>query len=97
MATTKSRFYWGVMVGGVLGFLLGTYLSTEQGKEQLDSFKARTVELTGDTEEIKQRAADAAVTVTSAVGDALQEGISAARRRRQELARRAAPVGGEDA
>lgn len=99
MADARGRFFWGIVVGGVVGYLLGTYLSTEQGRQQLDTLKARTVELTGDTDQIRQRATAAATTVTAAVGDALQEGISAARQKRQELGAQTAsgPAGAEDA
>jgi gas vesicle protein len=108
MADAKGRFYWGVLVGGAIGFLLGTYLSTDEGRRRLDTLKARTVELTGDPEDIRRRASAAATTVGAAVGDALQEGISAARQRRQQLGTRmttgvepvtgaTAPAGSEDA
>jgi gas vesicle protein len=98
MAERNGGFYWGLVVGGVIGFVVGTYLSTDEGRERLDALKSRTIELTGDPEELRQRAMEAATTVRGAVGDAIQEGITAARQRRQELAemaeqaRRVAPT-----
>jgi gas vesicle protein len=92
MAERNGGFYWGLLVGGAIGCAVGIYLSTESGRERLDSLKARTIELTGDPEDLKQRAVRAATTVRSAVGDAIQEGVGAARERRRELAE---PVGRE--
>jgi hypothetical protein len=82
-------FVWGLLVGGAGGFLLARYLSTEAGREHLDTLRSRTVELTGDPEQLRQRAAAAASTVRGAVSDAIQEGMYAARQRREEVTARA--------
>jgi gas vesicle protein len=85
MANTKAgSFFWGVVLGGAAGFAIGNYLSTEAGKQSLDTLRSRTVELTGDPEDLRKRATSAANTVRGAVTDALQEGIGAAKQRRRD-------------
>ena len=95
MAEEKSRgggFGWGVVLGGVAGFIAGAYLASGPGREQVDTLRTRTIELTGRGDELRSRARDATSRARSAVNDpdhpigrAINEGIQAARRRRQEL------------
>lgn len=87
-----NRFFWGLVIGGALGYLLARYLSTEDGQRQFEALKARTVELTAENSELRQRAASAAVTVRDAVQGAIQEGVSAARERRQQLTQTASQL-----
>jgi gas vesicle protein len=93
MGSQKSdNFVWGLLAGGAIGFAIASYLSTDAGKERLETLRSRTVELTGDPEQLRQRAVSTASTMKSAVGDAIQEGIGAARQRGEELASKAAQV-----
>lgn len=83
-------------MGGLLGLVAGAYLASGPGREQVDSLRTRTIELTGGGDELRARARTAAERARTAVSDpehpmrkAINEGISAARRRRQELEREA--------
>ena len=89
----RSGFFRGLLIGGVAGFALSRYLATDEGRQRLDTIRSRTIELTGDPEQLRQRAVTAATTVGGAVSEAVLEGISAARQRRQELAQ-ARKIGG---
>jgi gas vesicle protein len=91
-AEDGGGFGWGLVLGGMLGFIAGAYLASGPGREQVDSLRAKTIELTGRSEELKQRARTAASRATGAmsdpshpVGRAIQDGFTAARRRRAEL------------
>lgn len=84
-------FGWGFIIGGLVGFVAGAYLASGPGREQVDSLRMRTIELTSSGE-LGTRARQAAEAARSAVSDpehpvgkAMREGIAAARRRRQEL------------
>ena len=79
-------------IGGVIGVVAGAYLATGPGRAQVDSLRNRTIELTGRGDEIRARARAAADRARSAVNDpehpmrkAVQDGVSAARKRRAEL------------
>jgi hypothetical protein len=81
-------FGWGLVFGGLLGFLAGAYLASGPGREQVDSLRTRTIELTGGTDELRTRAKAAAARMRDPehpIGKAIQDGISAARKRREEL------------
>lgn len=64
-------FGFGFFVGGLIGLLAGAYLASGPGRDQVESLRTRTIELTSDPE--------------SPVRRAMQEGIAAARRRRAEI------------
>ena len=71
-------FGWGFVLGAIAGLVAGAYLASGPGREQVDSLRTRTIELTGRTR--------------TAVGDpesplarAIQDGVQAAKKRRQEL------------
>lgn len=74
-------FGWGLVVGGVIGFVAGAYLASGPGRDQIDSVRSRTIELSSGA---AQRARGA-VNPEHPIGRAIQEGITAARRRRVEL------------
>ena len=76
-----SGFGWGLVVGGVIGFVAGAYLASGPGREQVDNLRSRTIELSSGA---AQRARGA-VNPEHPIGRAIQDGISAARRRRVEL------------
>jgi hypothetical protein len=83
-------FGWGLVLGGLVGFVAGAYLASGPGREQVDSLRVRTIELTSSGE-LQQRARDAAERARTMagpehpVGKAMREGVAAARRRRREL------------
>lgn len=85
-------FGWGFVLGGIAGLIAGAYFASGPGREQVDSLRTRTIELTGRTPELRARARAAADKAREAVSDpehpvarAIQDGVAAARRRRQEL------------
>ena len=82
-----SGFGWGLIVGAALGLVAGAYLATGVSRDQVESLRTRTIELTGT-------ARRAAQDPDSPMRRAIQEGINAARRRRQELDREAAHAEG---
>ena len=88
-------FGWGFVVGGLIGLAAGAYLAAGPGRDQVDSLRTRTIELTGSTDlGGKARAyAERARTVVNdpehPVGRAVRDGVAAAKRRRQELESRA--------
>jgi gas vesicle protein len=85
-----------MVLGALIGFAAGAFLASGPGREQVDSLRMRTIELTGRSDELKQRARWAASRASTAVSDpnhpvgkAIQDGMTAAKRRRQELDREA--------
>lgn len=77
----RGGFGWGFVLGAVAGAVVGAYVASGPGREQVDELRARTIELTGNPEELRARARAAAEPIRRAV----DEGVSAARRRREEL------------
>ena len=77
-------FFWGAVLGGVAGFFLGSYLATEQGRQKVTDLRQRAGELATDPE-VRGRAQAAWGAARDALGDAVKEGVTAARDRRQEL------------
>jgi hypothetical protein len=73
-------FGWGVVVGLALGFVAGAYLASGPGREQVESLRARTIELSGSA---RRAASDPGNTI----GRAINDGVSAARRRRDDQER----------
>lgn len=80
-------------MGGLIGVVVGAYVASGPGRDQVEGLRSRTIELTERREELKARARSAADRARSAVeesehplGRAVQDGIAAARRRRRQLA-----------
>lgn len=109
MADEKSGgggFGWFIL-GGVLGLVAGAYIASGPGRGQVDSLRSKTIELSGS--EPVQKARDAAQKARQMVtdpghpvGKAIQDGVAAARRKREELEAAAARkigqvTNGEDA
>jgi hypothetical protein len=103
MADEKGGGFGWFIFGGLVGLAAGIYIASGPGREQVDSLKSRTIELSAS--EPVQRARSAAQKarqmVTDAehpVGKAIQDGVAAARRKRDELeaAARKMQAGGED-
>lgn len=82
-------FGWFIL-GGLVGLAVGAYIATGPGREQIESLRTKTIELGGS--EPVQRARDAAQRARTAVmdpehpvGKAIQDGVAAAKRKREEL------------
>src|SRR5437870_4644252 len=82
-------FGW-FLLGGLLGLIAGAYIASGPGRGQVDQIRSKTIELGGS--EPVQRARDAAQrarTIVSdpdhPVGKAIQDGVAAAKRKREEL------------
>lgn len=71
-------FGWGFVLGALAGLVAGAYLASGPGREQVDSLRTRTIELTGRTR-------TAVSDPEGPLARALQDGVQAAKRRRQEL------------
>jgi hypothetical protein len=82
-------FGWGLVVGLALGLVAGAFLASGPGRGQVENLRARTIELTGSARRV-------ASDPENPIGRAISDGISAARRRRQEL-ERGARLGREEA
>jgi hypothetical protein len=82
-------FGW-FIVGGLIGLAVGAYIASGPGREQIDSLRTKTIELSG-TEPVQraraaaQRARDAMGDPNHPVGKAIQDGVAAAKRKREEL------------
>ena len=82
-------FGW-FIIGGLIGFAVGAYIATGPGREQIESLRSKTIELSGsDTVQRAREAADRARTMVTdpehPVGKAIQDGVAAAKRKREEL------------
>lgn len=84
-----SGFGW-FLVGGLVGLAAGVYIASGPGRGHVDTLKSKTIELSGS--EPVQKAKEAARKATTMVSDpehpvgrAIQEGVAAAKRRREEL------------
>jgi len=82
-------FGWFIL-GGLIGLAAGAYIASGPGKSQVDSLRSKTIELSGS--EPVQRAKDAAQRARQMVSDpdhpvgkAIQDGVAAAKRKREEL------------
>lgn len=82
-------FGWFIL-GGLVGLAVGAYIATGPGREQIETLRSKTIELSGS--EPMQRARDAAQRAKTMVSDpehpvgkAIQDGVAAAKRKREEL------------
>jgi hypothetical protein len=82
-------FGWFIL-GGLIGLAAGAYIASGPGRTQVDTLRTKTIELSGS--EPVQRAKDAAQRARQMVtdpdhpvGKAIQDGVAAARRKREEL------------
>ncbi len=82
-------FGWFIL-GGHVGLAVGAYIATGPGREQIEGLRTKTIELSGS--EPVQRARDAAQRARTMVSDpehpvgkAIQDGVAAAKRKREEL------------
>ena len=82
-------FGW-FLIGGVLGLIAGAYIASGPGRGQVDNLRSKTIELsTSEPVQKAKEAAQRARTIMSdpdhPVGKAIQDGVAAARRKREEL------------
>ena len=82
-------FGW-FLLGGVIGLIAGAYIASGPGRGQVDSLRSKTIELsTSEPVQKAKEAAQRARTMMSdpdhPVGKAIQDGVAAAKRRRDEL------------
>ena len=82
-------FGWFIL-GGLIGLAAGAYIASGPGRTQVDSLRSKTIALSGS--EPVQRAKDAAQRARQMVSDpdhpvgkAIQDGVAAAKRKRDEL------------
>ncbi len=82
-------FGW-FLLGGLIGLVAGAYIASGPGRGQVDSLRSKTIELSGS--EPVQRAKEAAQKARQMVSDpehpvgkAIQDGVAAAKRKREEL------------
>lgn len=78
------------ILGGLIGLAAGAYIASGPGRAQVDGFRSKTIELSGSEPVQKARAAAgrAREIVTDPdhpVGKAIQDGVAAAKRKREEL------------
>ena len=85
----SGGFGW-FLLGGLIGVLVGAYIASGPGKDQIENLRTKTIELSGS--EPVQRARDAAMRARDMmndpnhpVGKAIQDGVAAAKRKREEL------------
>ncbi|HVB78155.1 MAG TPA: hypothetical protein VNI34_10185 [Candidatus Nitrosotalea sp.] len=82
----------GLVLGAVLGLVAGAYLASGPARDEVDRLRNRTIELTNNPEQLRQRARTVAGSARSAVRApeaqvrrAIHDGVAAARRRRVRL------------
>src|ERR1700686_1693047 len=82
-------FGWFIL-GGLVGLAAGAYIASGPGRSQVDTLRSKTIELSGS--EPVQRAKDAAQKARQMVSDpdhpvgkAIQDGVAAPKRKREEL------------
>jgi hypothetical protein len=82
-------FGWFIL-GGLIGLAAGAYIASGPGRGQVDSLRSKTIEL-GSSQPVQkakqaaQRARDVVSDPDNPVGKAIQDGVAAAKRRREEL------------
>jgi hypothetical protein len=82
-------FGW-FLLGGLIGAAVGAYIASGPGREQIDGLRSKTIELSGSepvqrARAAAQRARDAVTDPDHPVGKAIQDGVAAAKRKREEL------------
>ena len=82
-------FGWFIL-GALIGVAAGAYIASGPGRAQVDSLRSKTIELSGSepvqrAKEAAQKARDMVSDPNHPVGKAIQDGVAAARRKREEL------------
>ena len=98
-------FGWFIL-GGLIGLVAGAYIASGPGRGQVDNLRNKTIELSGSepvqkAREAAQKARQMVTDPEHPVGKAIQDGVAAAKRKREELeaaaARKLQPINGEEA
>jgi hypothetical protein len=98
-------FGWFIL-GGLIGLIAGAYIASGPGRGQVDNLRSKTIELSGSepVQKAKEAAQKARQIVTDPehpVGKAIQDGVAAAKRKREELeaaaTRKMQQINGEEA
>jgi hypothetical protein len=94
MAEDRDRdggggFGWFIL-GGLIGLAAGAYIASGPGRAHVDSLRSKTIELSGSepvqrAKVAAQRARDMVSDPEHPVGKAIQDGVAAAKRKRDEL------------
>ena len=82
-------FGWFIL-GGLIGLAAGAYIASGPGRSQVDTLRSKTIELSGSqpvqrAKDAAQRARQAVTDPDHPVGKAIQDGVAAAKRKREEL------------
>ena len=82
-------FGWFIL-GGLIGLAAGAYIASGPGRAQVDGLRSKTIELSGSepvqrAKDAAQRAKDIISDPDHPVGKAIQDGVAAAKRKREEL------------
>lgn len=82
-------FGWFIL-GGLIGVAVGAYIASGPGRDQIETLRSKTIELSGSepvqrARDAAQRARDVMSDPEHPVGKAIQDGVAAARRKREEL------------
>jgi hypothetical protein len=82
-------FGWFIL-GGLVGLAAGAYIASGPGRNHVDNLRSKTIELSGSepvqkAKQAAQRAREAVTDPDNPVGKAIQDGVAAAKRRREEL------------
>ncbi len=82
-------FGWFIL-GGLVGLAVGAYIASGPGRDQIEGLRSKTIELSGSepvqrAREAAQRARSMATDPSHPVGRAIQDGVAAAKRKREEL------------
>ena len=82
-------FGWFIL-GGLIGLAAGAYIASGPGRSQVDSLRSKTIELSGSepvqrAKDVAQRARQMVSDPDHPVGKAIQDGVAAAKRKREEL------------
>jgi hypothetical protein len=96
-------FGWFIL-GGLIGLVAGAYIASGPGRSQVDNLRSKTIELSSEpVQKAKDAAQKARQMVTDPehpVGKAIQDGVAAAKRKREELessaARKSQQINGEE-
>ena len=82
-------FGWFIL-GGLIGLVAGAYIASGPGRGQVDRVRSKTIELSSSepvqkAREVAQRAREMVTDPDHPVGKAIQDGVAAAKRKREEL------------
>ena len=98
-------FGWFIL-GGLIGLVAGAYVASGPGRGQVDNLRSKTIELSGSepvqrAKEAAQKARQIVTDPEHPVGKAIQDGVAAAKRKRDELeaaaTRKVQAINGEEA